>query len=248
MDHYGGQGGGGFFGLKDHKDVATVRFMYNTIEDVEAFSVHEVEIDGKKRDVTCLREYNEPLDACPFCAAKMRVVPKIFVILYDEDTQEVKIWDRGKTFYSKLSSLCGRHNPLVSTVFEIERNGKKGDQKTTYETYAISTDELTLDDLPEAPELLGSLVLDKTAEDMEYFLDYDQFPETEETAAQERQPARDTRKSAPANNAPARRNAPANNAPASRRTQAGNVDQHAPASNTASAPASRRRPDTKHSF
>ena len=29
VENYGGQGGGGFFSLKNDKDVATVRFMYN---------------------------------------------------------------------------------------------------------------------------------------------------------------------------------------------------------------------------
>ncbi len=255
VDHYGGNGGGGFFGLKDHKDVATVRFMYNTIGDVEAFSVHEVEVDGKKRYVNCLREYNEPLEACPFCEAKMRVVPKIFVLIYDEDTQEVKIWDRGKTFYSKLSSLCGRHNPLVSTVFEIERNGKKGDQKTTYETYAISTDDTALEDLPETPEVLGSLVLDKDADEMLYFLDNGEFPEDEEDT-RERQPAADKRRPASTGSGSSRR-APAGKPAATakadtgvrRRTPAGNVDQHAPQNNEgADTPASRRRPTNKHQF
>ena len=159
VENYGGQGGGGFFSLKNDKDVATVRFMYNTIDDVEGYAVHEIEVDGKKRYVNCLREYNQPLDDCPLCAAKSRVIAKLFVILYDVESEEIKIWDRGKTFFSKLSSLCARYNPLVSTPFEIERNGKKGDTKTTYETYALDTDDTTLEDLPEAPELLGTLIL-----------------------------------------------------------------------------------------
>ena len=137
VDNYGGQGGGGFFSLKNDKDVATVRFMYNTIDDVEGFAVHEIEVDGRKRYVNCLREYNQPVDDCPLCAAKQRVLAKVFVPVYDEETQEIKIWDRGKTFFSKISSLCARYNPLVSTPFEIERNGKKGDTNTTYETYLL---------------------------------------------------------------------------------------------------------------
>ena len=48
-DRYGGQGGAGYFRLVNDKDVATVRFMYNGIDDVTGYAVHEVEIDGKKR-------------------------------------------------------------------------------------------------------------------------------------------------------------------------------------------------------
>lgn len=174
-DNYGGNGQSSFFALKNDKDTATVRFMYNTIEDVEGYAVHEIEVDGKKRYVNCLRSYNEPVDACPLCAARYRVLAKLFVTLYDEDTQEIKVWDRGKTFFSKLASLCSRYNPLVSTPFEIERNGKKGDTNTTYETYALESDGTTLEDLPEVPELLGTLILDKTYEELEYFLENGEF-------------------------------------------------------------------------
>ena len=240
VENYGGQGGGGFFSLKNDKDVATVRFMYNTIDDVEGYSVHEIEVDGKKRYVNCLREYNQPLDDCPLCAAKFKVRVRLFVILYDVESEEVKIWDRGKTFFSKLSSLCARYNPLVSTPFEIERNGKKGDTKTTYETYALDTDDVTLEDLPEVPELLGTLILDKSYEELEFFLNNGYFEEdVEKQAPSERNPKNDRRNSIskrePANEVPARRRripaaAPAEDIastsrPAGRRRTIGNQDK-----------------------
>lgn len=240
VENYGGQGGGGFFSLKNDKDVATVRFMYNTIDDVEGFAVHEIEVDGKKRYINCLREYNQPLDDCPLCAAKFRVIAKLFVILYDVESEEVKIWDRGKTFFSKLSSLCARYSPLVSTPFEIERNGKKGDTKTTYETYALDTDDVTLEDLPEVPELLGTLILDKSYEELEFFLDNGYFEEdVEEQAPPERNPKNDRRNSTskrePANEAPVgRRRIPASaptedkaptSHPTGRRRTVGNQDK-----------------------
>ena len=195
IDNYGGNAAGGsFFSLKNDKDVATVRFMYNTLQDVQGYAVHEVEVDGKKRYANCLRSYNDPIDDCPLCAARYKVLAKIFVTLYDEESGEVKIWDRGKTFMSKLSSLCSRYNPLVATPFEIERNGKKGDQKTTYETYALESDDVTLDDLPEVPELLGTLILDKTYEELESFLDTGSFgDEKEEAPVQSRNPRTDRR-------------------------------------------------------
>lgn len=213
-DNYGGQGGGGFFSLKNDKDVATVRFMYNTIADVEGFAVHEIEVDGRKRYVNCLRDYNQPVDDCPLCAAKQRVIAKVFLHVYDEETQEIKVWDRGKTFFSKISSLCARYNPLVSTPFEIERNGKKGDTSTTYETYALATDDLTLEDLPEVPELLGTLILDKTYEELEFYLDNGYFEEDVENAAPpKRNPGRDRRPAAQEPEPTTRRRTPANTTP-----------------------------------
>lgn len=175
-DKYGGQGGAGYFSLKNDKDTAQVRFMYNGIDDVEGYAVHTVEVDGKKRYVNCLREYNQPIDTCPFCREKMFTSAKIFVPIYNIDEGRVQFWERGKKFISKISSICARYPNVVSHVFEVERNGKKGDTATTYEIYPVSQDDTTLEDLPEMSSPLGSVILDKSAEDMEYFLENEDFP------------------------------------------------------------------------
>lgn len=186
VDHYGGNGGAGYFSLKNDKDVARVRFMYNGIDDVEGFAVHEVEVDGKKRYVNCLREYNQPVDSCPFCAARKFQVAKLFIPVYNIDEDKIQIWERGKKFFAKISSICTRYSNLVSHVFEIERNGKAGDTQTTYEIYEVSQDETTFEDLPEMPDILDGVVLDKTYDEMNYFLDNDEFPSDDSSATPRR--------------------------------------------------------------
>ena len=180
VSNYGGSGGSSFFTLKDDGDAARVRFMYNSMEDVVGYAVHEVEIDGKKRYVNCLRSYNESKSKCPFCNDTQFQRVKLYIPLYDIDEDEVKIWERGKNFFAKMSSICARYSnantPLVAHTFDIERHGKKGDTSTVYEVYETGCDDTTLEDLPEIPEILGTIILDKTAEDMEYYLDYDCFP------------------------------------------------------------------------
>lgn len=176
-DKYGGQGGAGYFSLKNDKDTARVRFLFDSIDDVTGYAVHQVEIDGKKRYVNCLREYGEPVSACPFCEAKMFVSAKYFIPLYNIDEDRLQTWERGKKFGSKLSSMCARYPHLVSNVFEIERNGKAGDTATTYEIYPIDKDDTTLEDF-EVPEILGGLVLDKTADEMRDFLATGSFEDT----------------------------------------------------------------------
>lgn len=175
-EKYGGQGGGGYFRLANDKDVAKVRFLYDKIEDVEGFAVHQIEDEnGKKRYVNCLREYGAPVSDCPFCAAGKMTSVKYFVPLFNLDTQRIETWERGKKFGQKLSSLCARYPHLVSNVFEIERNGKAGDQQTTYEIYSIGReDETTMDDF-DVPDALGTHVLDKTREEMETFLNTGSF-------------------------------------------------------------------------
>jgi len=179
-EKYGGQGGTGFFTLKNDKDVARVRFMYNGIDDVEGYAVHEVEIDGKKRYVNCLREYNEPKDKCPFCRENKYTTAKLFIPIYNIDEDKCQVWERGKKFISKISSICARYPDVVSHIFEIERNGKKGETSTTYEIYEVDKDDTTLEDLPQVNDPLGTLVLDKSADDMEFYLDNGYFPPNED--------------------------------------------------------------------
>lgn len=174
-DNYGGSGGSSFFALKNDNDVARVRFLYNSMEDVTGYAVHEVEVDGKHRYVNCLRDYNDPKSKCPLCAANNFQKAKIYIPLYDIDEEEVKIWERGKNFFAKMSALCSRYatgdTPLVAHTFDIERHGKKGDTQTTYEIYETGDDDTRLEDLPEIPDVLGSVILDKTAEDMEFYVE-----------------------------------------------------------------------------
>ena len=145
-DHYGTSGGTNYFSLKNDKDTARVRFMYNTMEDVEGVAVHQIEIGDRKRYVNCLREYGSPVDSCPLCAARYVQKAKLFIPLYDEETDSIKVWERGKKFFAKLSSICSRYvnseTDLVNHVFEIERNGKAGDQQTTYEIYEVDRDRI----------------------------------------------------------------------------------------------------------
>ena len=190
IDNYGGQGGAGYFSLKNDKDVASVRFMYDSIEDVEGYAVHEVYINDKKRYVNCLRSYNQPIDDCPFCKAKMFQSAKLFIPIYNIDEDRVQIWERGKKFFAKISSLCARYPNLVSHTFEIERNGKPGSTQTTYEIYETGQDNTTLEDLPEMRDIVGSIVLNKSPEEMEYYLEHGEFASNEEEPSVRRREAR----------------------------------------------------------
>ncbi len=181
IDNYGNNSGSSFFSLKNDGDTARVRFMYNTAEDIVGYAVHEVtDENGRKRYVSCLREYNEPKSKCPLCAANNVQKAKIYIPIYDVDEEEVKLWERGKTYFAEISAICARYSsadtPLVAQVFDIERIGKKNDPKTVYRPYPVgSPDNTRLEDLPEPPDALGSIVLEKTAEEMQNYLDTGSF-------------------------------------------------------------------------
>lgn len=196
---------GEWFSLKDNGDVARVQFMIDKYEDIDVFACHKVKIGDKERYVDCLRTYDEPIDKCPFCAAGIPVKPVRFVVMYQHDDGKVKIWERGKQFIGKLQSLCNRYSPLSDYVFEIERVGKAGSKDTRYEIYPMDRVEpMDLTEI-EKPELLGGLILDKTAEEMEIFLETGSFPQTDNGN----------------DSAPVRRQAPAESRAASRRAPVG---------------------------
>jgi len=176
-ERYGGNGTGGYFSLKDDGDVARVHILGNDMNDFYGYAVHDVEVDGKHRWVNCLRNYNDPIDACPFCKAKKQVKARLFIPLYNIEAKEVQIWERGKNFFRELSSYCARNPKVASVVTEIERRGKKGDTSTTYGLYKVEDSNKTLEDFQDQiPEIIGIYILDKTEEEMQYYLDRGVFP------------------------------------------------------------------------
>lgn len=187
VDNYKSNSGASFFGLENDKDVATVRLCHSDASDIEIIACHQIEVDGKKRKVSCLRSYNDPVLACPLCAAGIPLQIRYFVHLlqYEKTFDELfknpqkKVWERGRTFQKEILGLAGRYNPLWKTAFEIERQGKKGDQTTKYGIYPMN---YTLEELPitdedlENDSVLGTIVLEKTADELDYFLNNGEFP------------------------------------------------------------------------
>lgn len=177
-ERYGGSGGGAYFSLKDDGDTAKVHILGNDMNDFYGYAVHDVEIGDRHRWVNCLRSYNDPVDKCPFCAAKKQVRARLFIPLYNIDAGEVQIWERGKNFFRTLSSYCARNPKVASVITEIERQGKKGDTSTTYGLYKVEDTDKTLDDFKDdIPEIIGTVILDKSADEMEYYLDRGVFPD-----------------------------------------------------------------------
>lgn len=214
-DKYQNNLNGEWLSLKNHGDVATVQFMFDVYDDIDSYVCHKIEVDGKERYVDCLRTYDEPLDNCPFCAAGIAAKPVNFILMFQHEDEKVKIWERGKQFLSKLQGLMNRYVPLSSYVFQIERNGKAGDQKTIYEIFPMDAiDPYDLNEI-EKPELLGGLILDKTYEEMDIFLDTGSFPPTEEEQQQQAYQPAPRRGAAQTTQAPNRRAAaPARQQPA----------------------------------
>jgi len=181
----------GYFSLKKDKETARVRFLYEDIDDIvkSCFTVHKVKVGDRERYVNCLRETDDPIDACPFCQAGLDKMNKMFVPLYNEDTQQIQTWERGKKFYGRITGLCARYPNIVSRTFDIERNGAPGSTDTTYEIFPVdgpdetSVDDILADaDMDELPDALGTIILNKTADEMDSYIENGDFPMSKEDA------------------------------------------------------------------
>lgn len=176
-NNYGGTGNtSSFFSIKEDGEVKKVRFMYRDSNDVKGYAVHEVQVNGKRRYVNCLRSYTEPLDNCPLCKSGSVQQVKLYIPIYDVEAKKVCFWERGKKFFSRMSSICSRFPDIIAHEFEIERHGAKGSTDTTYEIFEVSHDNTRLEDLPEVPDVLGGIILDKSAQEMNEYLRTGDFP------------------------------------------------------------------------
>ena len=128
---------------------------------------------------------------CPFCAEGKhnpelsKVWAKLFIPVYVCDKDEVQIWERGKTFFRTLASYCS-HNPNVSEIVtEVERQGAENDTSTTYGLYATrENDNFKIENVQEdIPEILGDVVLDKTYDEMTYYVQHGRFEDTPDETA-----------------------------------------------------------------
>lgn len=185
-----------FFSLADDGDKAIVRFYHKDLKDMDVIPVHRVEVDKRSRNVACLRSPDSAKSECPFCESGLSVSVRVYLrlLVYTQDKDgyytgapECMIWERGASMRKQLSSLINRYgkNGFMNKVFEIERCGKKGDQKTTYQIYPV--DDLEEDECPipnedelEFPDVLAGIVMDKSYEDMEYYLDNEEFPKEDD--------------------------------------------------------------------
>lgn len=169
----------GFLSLKDGES-KRVRFLHDTIESIQSFTVHSVQVSNggqvRTKNVDCLRAPNEPVQKCPLCAISNRPKARIYLALVDETTHQVLIWERAASFLTELEGYFKRFGDLRDMLFDIERKGTG--LNTTYTLIAMG--QSVIEDksvLPTIPDVYGKLVLVKTAEEQEQFISTGTFPE-----------------------------------------------------------------------
>ena len=199
VDNYAQQGSKtGFFSLQNDKDSARVRFMFSSGADLEILTCHELMVGGNRRKVNCLKKsWNSPVDECPLCASGNRPSVKYYLPLYKYEVDpntgavvggQLLIWERGASFKEEIQALISRFPNLPSHVFDIIRQGAKSDMKTRYNIWPLSDQESAMYPCPPEKEVsnitkaLGTIVADRSAEEIQYAMQYGQFPDAANTA------------------------------------------------------------------
>ena len=188
-----------YLSLKEDKETAKIRLLYNSVDDIEGIVVHRVKVGEWELPVNCLLEEGAPIDDCPFCRENYPKQARIYIPVFDEGDYKFKFWDRPNSFYSQLSGQVARTPNTVSQVFEIERSGKRGSNRPGYAFYPQGQpDGTTIDDIlddcgyDKMPDPVGTKILDKSADDMEYYIRNGEFPSSEEAPVRRRGREEDT--------------------------------------------------------
>lgn len=194
----------GFFTLKNDNDEAVVRFMFDSVDDFEILTVHDIQLGQRYRKVNCIRDPREPLEMCPLCASGAKISNRFFIkmIQYnsvpDQATGGIKIvpqavvWERSTQYAKTLKSYLDNYGPLSDIICKVIRHGKAGDMQTTYEIVPNLSKSVFRDDVyVKDPSLFGTfdafgtIVMDRNADEMRHFLATGEFPtrQTQQTPA-----------------------------------------------------------------
>lgn len=186
-----------FFSLKNDGDFAICRVMHETPADFDIIVTHEVMVNNKRRKVSCLRTPKEPLTNCPLCAHGEAVQVRNFIHLleYTEDENgnlvaEPKVFERSRKWVERMTDLADEYKPLHKYVFKLKRIGKAGEQSTDYsfnlqpnattELYPYYEEDL------EYSSALGTIVAEKSPEELNYYLKSGNFPGAQTASNQNR--------------------------------------------------------------
>lgn len=173
-----------FLKLQNDGDMVTAQLLISDMDDIDIYVCHNVEVgkwdngNAKTRFVNCLRDYDDPLDVCPLCAAGLKQQVVMMLAMVDHDDRKIKIWNRGKTFIPKIKNFVNRWGDMTQKPVDIIRNGKKGDMSTTYDIQISPSEPIDVSQYTK-PEFLGGYILDKKPHEMQTYLDTGSFPNTD---------------------------------------------------------------------
>ena len=182
-----------YFFLADDGDTAVVRFNIANIDDLKVTSRHTISLNGKRRSVECIRNFNEPQDACPLCASGNKPSFRVYLELISYKIENGKVvyepavWDQPARFRETLKSYFMDYGDLRNIIFKITRHGRKGDTNTSYSLIVANPQVYKNEDYVadfsafETFNINRYMVLNKNREELEYYVENGSFPEVQQT-------------------------------------------------------------------
>lgn len=187
----------GFFSIKNGEE-AIVRFNIKSTADFNIYTVHPITVGSSSfpnRRVSCLRNNPkvDPVNICPLCQRNEKLEQRIYIPMIQYVNENGKIvpkaviWDRPAYSYARqLKEYLDAYGPLTEIICKITRTGDKLDTKYTimpnlnpqmYNEQMYPKDFSDFADF----KVLGSIVMDKTFEEINTFIQTGQFPERQTT-------------------------------------------------------------------
>ena len=178
----------GYFSLKNDKDEAVVRILADSVADFDIVTVHEANVNGKTRYVNCVRGPMDPSEACPFCEAGEKLKQVFFIHLIHYTTDEnnkivpvAKVWQRSTYYANIIRDLIMEYGPLSDVILKIRRNGVAGSKDTNYTILPANPAIYKAENYPKVDlfgdyKVIGKMVLNKSKNEMAYYIDNGEFP------------------------------------------------------------------------
>lgn len=180
------------FKLSDDGQEAIVRFMVDSIDDLEILTTHNIKVNDKHRKVSCVRDPKEDTSLCPLCNADVPVNQLVYIkmLQYIDNGTSVEtkpvIWERNASTYAyKMKGYVDNYGPMSGILCKVIRHGKAGDIKTTYDIipninpsqYPQEKFPIPQDDPFEDYSAEGTIVMSKSVQDIETFIQTGVFPQ-----------------------------------------------------------------------
>lgn len=183
----------GFFNINDGQE-AIVRFAINSVDDFEIYTVHPITMGQSSypnRRISCLRTNpkTDPINYCPLCAKGEKVQQRMYIkmIQYVNENGQIVpkavVWDRPAYSYApQIKSYLDNYGPLTNIVCKIVRHGSG--LETKYDIIPNLNPQMFNEQLyPKAFSdfenfnILGSMIMDKSFDDINQFIMTGQFPQ-----------------------------------------------------------------------
>lgn len=105
-----------YFNLNKKDDSAIVRILHSSVKNIEYAQIHRVTIDGKNKNIKCIREN------CPLCNSNgSEANTKIYIHLFDYTDNCEKVWVRTDKIINQLKEIEENWGNLSECVLKITR-------------------------------------------------------------------------------------------------------------------------------